>query len=67
MKQNSSLEVETVKDHLQRQITEWTSILNTHYETDVGTDITEYAKGALTAYVELKAFIEYEERNGKNE
>ncbi len=65
MKQISPLEVKTVKEHLDKQISKWQDILNTHYETDGGTDLTDHAKGALTACIELKAFIEHQERYGK--
>lgn len=58
MKQVSPLEVKTIKEHLDKQISKWQELLNTHYETDGGTDLTEYASGALKAYIELREFIE---------
>lgn len=58
MKQVSLLEVKTIKEHLDKQISKWQELLNTHYETDEGRVLTEYANGALTAYIELREFIE---------
>ena len=67
MKQISPLQVKTVKEHLDKQISKWTKIMNTHYETDGGNDLKEYTRGALRACTELKAFIEHEEQYGKSE
>ena len=46
-----------LKKHLKKQITKWKDILNAHYETDSGRSLEEYAKGRLTAYIELLAYI----------
>jgi hypothetical protein len=61
------MEVRIIKEHLDKQILKWQEILNSHYKTDEGTDLGDYAQGTLTAYIELKAFIEHEELNGKSE
>ena len=46
-----------LKKHLKKQITKWKDILNSHYKTDSGRSLEEYAKGRLTAYLELVAYI----------
>ena len=57
MKLNKAL-----KEHLEEQKAKWLKILNERYETDAGTPLTDYAKGRLTAYVELTAWIEDKEK-----
>ena len=56
-----------IKLHLEEQITKWTHILNSHYETDAGTSLEEYAEGRLTAYIELLVTIKKYESNRKEE
>ena len=56
-----------LKLHLEEQITKWTHILNSHYETDSGESLEEYAKGRLTAYVELLSKIKKDESDRKKE
>ena len=53
--------------HLEKQITKWTHILNSHYETDGGKSLEDYADGRLTAYIELLATIKKNESRRKKE
>jgi len=46
-----------LRKHLKYQISKWRKILNSHYKTDSGKSLEEYAKGRLTAYIELEAYI----------
>jgi hypothetical protein len=48
-------------EHLEEQVTKWTQILNSHYETDSGQSLEDYAKGRLTAYIELLSKIKKDE------
>jgi hypothetical protein len=58
----ASFKWEVLKKHLREKIVKWQDILNKHYKTDVATDLTDYAKGSLTAYIELLSFVEGEEQ-----
>jgi hypothetical protein len=56
-----------LKLHLEEKITKWTHILNSHYETDSGQSLEDYAKGRLTAYTELLSKIKKDESDRKKE
>jgi hypothetical protein len=51
----------SLKKHLKEQQTQWLRILNSRYQTDGGTSLVDYAKGRLTAYTELLAYIKTKE------
>jgi|10_taG_2_1085330.scaffolds.fasta_scaffold00096_62 hypothetical protein len=44
--------------YLREQQERWLRILNSEYRTDGGTSLQEYAKGRLSAYTELLAYLE---------
>ena len=47
---------------LKEKISKWESILNTHYETDAETPLKDYAQGTLRAFIEIKDFIDQQEK-----
>ena len=47
---------------LEEKILKWKAILNTHYETDAETPLKDYAQGTLRAFVEIKEFIDQQEK-----
>lgn len=47
--------------HLEDNILEWKHILNSYYETDSETVLTDYAKGRLSSYIEVLEFIKKQE------
>ena len=47
---------------LEEKIIKWKAILNTHYKTDAETTLKDYAQGTLRAFVEIKEFIDQEEK-----
>mgnify|MGYP003117772483 CR=1 FL=1 len=51
--------------HIEKQITKWRSILNSHYETDSGRSLEDYAEGCLTAYIELLVTLKKNESKRK--
>tara|TARA_R100001377_G_scaffold26762_1_gene14426 strand:+ start:168 stop:395 length:228 start_codon:yes stop_codon:yes gene_type:complete len=56
-----------IRLHLEKQITKWRHILNSHYETDSKKSLEDYAVGRLTAYIELLVIIKDHESNRKEE
>ena len=56
----------SMKDHLKQQQEKWLKILNSNYKNDGGTSLEEYAKGRLTAYTELLAYIKTKETKDEN-
>ena len=54
--------------YLKDQRLEWLGFLNTKYKTDLGEPITDYAKGRLTAYIEIINWIENKDKeNGRSD
>jgi hypothetical protein len=51
-----------LKHYLEDKIVEWKHILNSYYETDSETVLTDYAKGRLRAYIEVLEFIKKQEK-----
>jgi len=47
-----------LREYLDKQILFWRDNLNAHYKTDEGSSLTDYARGALAAYLELKMFLD---------
>jgi len=47
-----------LKEHLKDKQAEWLHILNFRYENEAGYELQEFAKGRLSAYTELIAWIE---------
>tara|TARA_R110002051_G_scaffold35859_1_gene78420 strand:- start:940 stop:1170 length:231 start_codon:yes stop_codon:yes gene_type:complete len=57
-----------IRLHLEEQITKWRHILNSHYETDSGQSLEDYAKGALEAHIQILNIIkDHESRRTKEE
>ena len=52
----------TLTQFLEEKILKWKDILNTHYETDAGTTLKEYSQGTLKAFIEIKEFIDQQEK-----
>ena len=50
-----------LKHYLEEKVLEWKHILNSYYETDAGTDLTDYAEGRLRAYIEVLEFTKEQE------
>ena len=50
-----------LKHHLEEKILKWQYILNSYYETDAGTPLTDHAQGRLQAYTEALEFIKKQE------
>ena len=49
--------IEKLKLYVEKSRDEWKAILNEKYKTDSGTELTQYAKGRLEAYIELLSEI----------
>jgi hypothetical protein len=57
-----------VKVELKECISKWKDILNSHYRTDTGQSLEDYAKGKLEAYIQILTFIEEDDKkNGELE
>ena len=54
----ASTPVDDLKGYLQTQVTKWRHILNSHYKTDGGHSLEEYAKGCLESYIDTLSFLE---------
>ena len=50
-----------LKHYLEEKVLEWKHILNSYYETDAGTPLTDYAEGRLRAYIEVLEFTKKQE------
>ena len=50
-----------LKHYLEDNILKWKHILNSYYEDDAETVLTDYAKGRLRAYIEVLEFIKKQE------
>jgi len=50
-----------LKHYLEEKVLEWQHTLNSYYETDAGTSLTDYAEGRLRAYIEVLEFIKKQE------
>ena len=57
--------MEEIIEYLKKQQAKWLCILNERYETDGGTSLVNHAKGHLTAYTEILAWIE-KQTDGSN-
>lgn len=56
-----------LKLYLEKKITKWRHILNSHYETDSGQSLEDYAKGALEAHIQILNIIKDHESDRKKE
>ena len=50
-----------LKHYLEEKVLAWQHILNSYYETDAGTSLTDYAEGRLRAYIEVLEFTKKQE------